>query len=410
MRLSLLAKREPIADIVEQTLAGFLSRWQQRPYEVRWHPGRPRLAAIRNRGDQPWLCNFYLNAMFPIGVDPQALEPLKREFSRSPRWWCRPLQKLYVDLAFSPSMAPLFAHAALGISPPLDEATGLVFVAGNYKLRLLDRRRGEVHCMLKNGFPPAAMQRELAARKLAAELGLPVPALKAAAADGTWLTEAYVSGTPLNRLADEGQARWAVDEVVRHLQSLAERTLKEETLGNYLAHLEDQITAYLSANPLFTQAQVQAWRQMTGALLVRLRLEGPQSLPRVLLALSHGDLQPGNILVNGATVWLIDWEYAALRQLSYDPLVFLSGSRFPRGMARRLQGIVEQGPSAGWAGLLWVKDFWATTGTRRLSVDLFLLEELALRLQENTNPWFRELDEGLMILEDETCHWLRVTG
>lgn len=396
MRLSLLAKREPLSDIVEQTLAGFLSRWQQRPHEVRWYPGRPRLAAIRNGGGQPWLCNFYLNAMFPLGVDPQALEPMKREFSRSPRWWCRPLQKLYVDLAFSPSTAPLFAHAALGISPPLAEAAGLVFVAGNHKLRLLDRRRGEVHGMLKKGFPPATMQRELTARKLAAELGLPVPALKAAAADGSWFTEAYVSGTPLNRLADKGQARRSLELSVEALGKLITATRREEDLGAYAEGLAEQVHFILDESHLISEDHKQTALRALASLMCQLNMLRPAVDNCVFTSLTHGDFQPGNILVDYRGPWLIDWEYAGRRQCGYDALVFGLRSRFPRGLARRLKSFLN-GEKESLSFLnMWPGLSRENAHKLRASVLLWLVEELVFYLQENINPLFRAPGQGLL--------------
>jgi len=50
---------------------------------------------------------------------------------------------------------------------------------------------------------------------------------------------------------------------------------------------------------------------------------------QILTALTHGDFQPGNILVDGDRVWLIDWEYSARRQVGYDALVYALCSRFP---------------------------------------------------------------------------------
>lgn len=410
MRLSLLLKREPLPVILEQTLTGFLSRWQGRHQKVRWYPGRPCLAAINRRGEQPWLCNFYLNAIFAPEVDPLALEPLVREFSRSTKWWRRPLQELYVKLAFSGKTSSLLAQAALGIAPPLPESAKLVIIAGNQKLRLLDRGGGEIHVMLKSGFPTNFMERELAVRQLAAGLGLPVPPLKTIAADGTWFTEAYVQGTPLNRLGAPDQVRRAVSEVAHHLRTLVEHTMKEESLSHYLAQLEDQVNAYLIASRLLTESQVRTWRQMTEALIGRLRRNGAKSRSKIYLSMTHGDLQPANILVNGTAIWFIDWEYASQRQLAYDSLVFLGRSRSPKGLARRLQELTEKGPASGEVNLSWRKDDWAETGSRRFFVDLFLLEELTLKLQENANRRFLQVGEGLQILGTETARWLRATG
>ena len=206
MRLSLLLPREPFPVIFEQTLSRFLLSWTGKPYEIRWYPKRPR-SAPHCRSGEFWLVNIYLNAIFIPRADPAIFDPVKQEFSRSLVWWRRWPQRLYVNMATSPLMAKWLAHAGVSLTPALPQAELMLIVPGNHKIRLLDYGEKTVYAIRKSGFPANFLEREIEVRRQAEELGLPVPHVKTVAGDGAWLSEEYVSGTPVNRLHDPAQAR-----------------------------------------------------------------------------------------------------------------------------------------------------------------------------------------------------------
>ena len=124
--------------------------------------------------------------------------------------------------------------------------------------------------------------------------------------------------------------------------------------------------------------------------------------------LAHGDFQPANILVDADRLWLIDWEYSGRRQAAYDVLTFMLESRFTRGLSGRLQRLITQGiPDGGlWPDFSCYANGWQDSRRRLLYGSLFLLEELALRLEENQNPSFVQLDNGLNILQQEISYCL----
>jgi tRNA A-37 threonylcarbamoyl transferase component Bud32 len=402
MRISLLLQREPFGTILEQTLAGFLETWSGRAHQVHWYEGRPSVGRMRRQGQQPWLCNIYLNAIFVPGAENRTFDPIRREFGRSLAWWRRPVQRAYVAVGTSRRGARWLAQAGVGISPPLPEAERVLIVAGNHKMRLLDRAGGLSYGILKSGFPPRFMQREIAARQQAAELGLPVPPLRAVAEDGTWFSERYVSGTPANRLADSQTAREAMRKTAEALATLLEQTLEREPLDAYVARLQGQIERLMRENHLLSKPQKQTLAKQVKTLTTRILRLSPAVGGSIATALTHGDFQPANILVNGEKMWLIDWEYAARRQAGYDALVYVSNSRSPAGLTARLGQMVDEGdgadslPLARWPGL-----GWEDVSRRRVHGLLFLLEELALHLEENANPCFYRLGDGLAILQVE---------
>jgi hypothetical protein len=70
--------------------------------------------------------------------------------------------------------------------------------------------------------------------------------------------------------------------------------------------------------------------------------------------------------------------------------------------------MITQGISDGglWPDFSCYANGWQDSRHRLLYGSLFLLEELALRLEENNNPIFVQLDNGLNILQQEISHCL----
>jgi Ser/Thr protein kinase RdoA (MazF antagonist) len=107
---------------------------------------------------------------------------------------------------------------------------------------------------------------------------------------------------------------------------------------------------------------------------------------------SHGDLQPGNIMVDpsGEDIRIIDWEHVGTRSLEYDSLVLSLSCRSGDGMAQRLERFVEGATTAVLAPLH--KDVrW-----RRARAHLLLLEEMAWYTAESTEPALRLPSRGLV--------------
>jgi hypothetical protein len=413
MRISLLLEREPFGAVLEATLGRFWEERTGRAHRVIWQMGRPNVGKLRNAiggnasgegGAQAWLANIYLNAIFVPEAQSMVFDPVRREFARSTVAWRRPAQAAYVALATGPGAAWL-AQAGLSVAPAIEGARHQLLVAGNHKLRLLDHRAGVAYGILKQGFDAQFLRRELATRQQAAALGLSVPELKEWTPDGWWFSEAYVSGTPVNRLSDPQAARAATQQACAALGRLLEATLHEEDAGVYAHGLRERVVALAQANRLLGEADRQALDETATALARLAEKDG-----RIATALGHGDFQAANVLVDDAGFWLIDWEYAARRQAGYDALVCALTARWPHEIAARLDALVNDGPGDDPVGALlragrWPGVDWREAGTRRRAAALFLLEELVLHLEENANPCFTRLGAALLTVMSEAAQW-----
>ena len=393
MRISLLLKREPFGKIFEKTLAGFLQSRFRRSYTVKWR----KAYSLSNPNSQLWLCNPYLNAIFVNEVCKEVLLPVIQEFSRSTKLWRRPFQKLYVDLSTKQWACKWFSSYIIEISPPLKKAENLLILGGNHHLRLLDYNEGAAFVIRKAGFDRELLVDDIRVRK--ENPYLPTPVIQDIAEDGSWYSEELILGTPVNRLEDKEQGKRAVRDVMAPLVQLYEKTARKVDLAEYTTGIVDRIEERIKRCSHFDRK--------TGDNLLKDLLELNKIIKgwqnkEIVLAQTHGDFQPANILFGKEQAWLIDWEYTAERQIAYDGLVFALEARSSLGLKPRvLQAINDDVSECGQvlSTIPYVR--WQDRDERLESLALFLVEKLDLKVMEVCNPVFFGLDKefGLFCME-----------
>src|SRR5207244_8868543 len=196
-----------------------------------------------------------------------------------------------------------------------------------------------------------------------------------------WFTEELIPGTPLNRVPGAADRARAFAAARAALGRLVARTLRSVGVKGYVDALVREV-AEAAAAPLFATQRATLGRTLATLARVIERLPGPST---VETAETHGDFQPGNVLVARDGVWLIDWEYTGRRQAGFDLLTHRLASRFPAGLAARVHEAAGGGDRLGEAMHGWPGVDWSTTEARRRALALFLLEELLVRVRENAS-------------------------
>ncbi|HKE18067.1 MAG TPA: phosphotransferase [Kofleriaceae bacterium] len=119
-----------------------------------------------------------------------------------------------------------------------------------------------------------------------------------------------VEGVPLPAvLADPGQRAAAIAAVVEQLRELHALDPSGIAEGDPLAHARGEHAAQ-RARPGFP-----AWAAALDPIFDEIEAILARDRRRVV---SHNDLNPGNILWDGARAWLVDWEVAGLGHPFYD--------------------------------------------------------------------------------------------
>jgi hypothetical protein len=396
MRISLLLEREPFGKVLEKTFAEFLSERFGRVFGVKWKIGRvwPHLSADNTA--QVWLCNPYLNAIFVPNVRKQVLLPIIQEYSRNRVGWKRPLQKGYVATAIRPVSSWFFATYRLDVTPGLEHPENFLLMGGNNHIRFHDYEAGKAYVITKSGFDINLMQNELNVRVNNPFLPCPELAEKAT----TWYSETLVSGTPLNRLDDPNRVVRAIRELTDSLFQLYQKSVVWDDLERYSEALLKEIQYYTQKCCLDQDSLSMVTNNAKAVkdFLVSLKSWSSYTVP---LVQTHGDFQPGNILVDDDKTWLIDWEYTAPRQAAYDLLVFVTQSRF-RGFSERVSAILSDNLLDGVALLEKCPYIdWTNLESKKIMLGLFLFEELLLKLKQDAPEIFQKPSVGFGEFLDE---------
>jgi hypothetical protein len=385
VRTSLLLNQEPFGNILEQTLQKYWTALYHQVYSVDFSKPHKRSVFRATGAQQAWFGNIYLN-FFAVRETPAvAFDNLKSEYQHTPVRWRRWPQKAYVHCAIKPMFRKCLAQAALYVTPAIPDAHDTLILGGNRRLRLLHPSRGTSTVILKAGYPEKYLTHEVAVRqRLQLDFS---PQLKHVSVDEGWYEETYVKGTPLNRLARRDVSVLVETAHTYLLKKLVEPTLQVVNMQDYVARVISKIDVLdvldvtLSVRNII-QRMVKKWRGST--------IDIPVSM-------THGDFQPANILYDGHQITVIDWECVGERHAAYDALVYQLGVRQTSTWPESLQNMVMDSSLSflrHWPGL-------STQVERRLSIFIFLLDELNMLVSEAFEVSFRKPSTSLKSKVDE---------
>lgn len=327
---------------------------------------------------------------------PDAAAPVRRFlrdlFRYTPVRRRAPAQWLVGTLAATPAGIRVLARPGFSAMPPLPDARWIAVVPGNQRVRTLDFARGTSRVFLKQGFDPHTMRTEIALR--ASGQPGPFPPIVAHDERATWFEEPVIDAYALPRCPPWFPRRELRAAALRAVENWAASGRRTDDGGRYAAGLRESIEHGIRAlRARFGESEIPAGVVEHADALVRVAAAADE----VVLAPSHGDLQPGNVLVDrrSRAVTVIDWEHCRERSSTYDRLVLLLGSRSGGNLNERIAAFLA-GRSAE-PGLNELPD-----GPRRVPLTgVFLLEELDWYVRESLSGPYLKPSAGLGALVRE---------
>jgi hypothetical protein len=275
------------------------------------------------------------------------------------------------------------------VRPALPDAEDRLVLPGNRRLRIFHFGRGLVRVVLKAGYDPATMEREVALRTDPAAPLQPFPQIRASGANPHFFDERILDGYALPRCPPWLSRRRVVDRAFGLLDEWLTATRQASSIDDYLQRVVGELEGNLALLQQRLGLNVEGLRHWGQVLAERAR-----QADEVVLAQSHGDFQPGNVLLDrrGRRVWLIDWEHSRRRSFTYDYFVYGLSTRSGSGLATRLRAFVEG--SVVPRGLSPRE----VTGRPQRAVALarFLLEDLAWVVAESAQDPLRAASAGLV--------------
>lgn len=367
MHVSALARREPIHDILALTLSRAWSEQFGRPV---------RVERTAFPGAQEWRLHESLSAYTHRSIARPARRFLAdnnrytRSRSKLPARWVRG------TLAASRAAQVMRqVEHRLWVDPPLEDPGQLVIAPGNQRVRIFDLRTGAVRAVLKDGFDPAAMRTEIEVRAS----GNPGPFVPITDHDpgGAWFEEPLVDGFSLASCPPWRPYPSYLRRAAVALDEWQDRSAEPRDAG---AHATEVAGAAHTVAARLEEAH--GWELARRVAEVAAALTSrAQGLGVVPHAWSHGDLQPGNIVVARAdeALVLVDWEACAWRLRWYDALVHELLRRVDHGRPERLAAFVRDGRLLDDLGL--VPDGWDRPRRDAVAAAV-VLEDLAWALRE----------------------------
>ena len=179
-------------------------------------------------------------------------------------------------------------------------------------------------------------------------------------------------------------------------------TARPTTVGEYTRSLYEKIQDSLSLIPHIKVDVARNILNIASTLVASLADNADQEF---FVAYCHGDFHQGNILSNGADYWILDWEYSGEKQISYDYLILLLGSRVESGYSSRFLRMITTDLDASNAEVAsgWPKMNWQDG--KNIYLTVFLLEELAFYVEENGNPIFYKKAD---VLEGRCAEFMKI--
>lgn len=311
--------------MLRTTLQRGLSDWMGRVVRVR-APG----------AGQTWRVQPLLSACYVRSPGRAVRRYLRDGMRYTPRRRRLPVQFAGATALTTRSGLLLSSRPLFAIEPGLIRARELVVLPGNQRVRILDFGAGSSRVLAKEGFDRAGMRREIAVRG-SGRPG-PFPPITAADPDAGWFVEPIVDAVALPRLPPWRSRERALERALARLGAWQAGHGRTRPGAEWARDEGGAVRAALEAVAVRFQVDLGGLERHLDALLARAAV-GP-----VELAPSHGDFQPGNLLVDGrGEVHLIDWERSAERMRRYDEWTLRLRSRSPPGLGDRISRALRGG-------------------------------------------------------------------
>lgn len=385
MKIDNLLKREDFYSILEHTLNHYYRDILHNNVKVRVENGKLANSVV-----------IYpkLNRIIRRKPDRKIVTGIYRSFNINDNCIKKFFAQLYITLLVNSrgimSSRSIF-YSDLSVFTPLHEICG-----GNKKVRINDYNHMQSDVVIKDGFRDDYFRSEMSFR-LTHKAPYLVPILEYGE---DWYREQLIDGTSLARVTDKVLYQNLLQKALGYLGELVEQTRAYVSGEDYSKLLEKEIRENLEK--VFTVKNDVNFERHTVEGLVQQLLERVSKIERIPIAISHGDFQTGNILVDKQEkVYIIDWETYKTRSVWYDAIAALLFIR----RVGRWKNILKNQTEKNIADAIYHYDKERVCSVEQ-AIAVLLLEDLSFRLTDtlmvpgvlgssSINSFIREVtDEG----------------
>lgn len=341
-----------------------------------------------------------INIIAGNNVDRARIIKLGQEFGYHQNPLRNFLQNYYVNHLFSFPISIFSSKYCINLAPWTEDLDEVIIIPGNHSARFIEYESGR-SVVIPHESAQEFVVNEIKIRPILHNLSVPSEFEVIDELNG--YSEEIISGIPVNRLRNSTLEVETVAKVKNELLQLYSSTFSVEKKNTFISRTQRKCLYILDTlNHFIEESFIKRIHSTQMTIWNRLDEKLPDNVP---VAMTHGDLQLGNILVSDENIkkfYLIDWEYCAIRMLYYDALVLDLNARFPSNISKRITKFAASNDIE--------KINWASTGNfdEEISINAlifsFLAEDLILRLQEAMVS--KNISVGFSTFLDETEKYL----
>lgn len=374
MTISDLQRREDFYDINNKTLEKYFSEINRLSHRVRICGHNFTYSANKSY----FFVYPKINAIVTKYNSEEVRKYIFKEFSNNPNLLKRFAIYLYTRLLLK--SRGTFSDKCISIEPKIKDENSLLIFPGNKKIKIFNFKENYIDNIVKESFIDYCFNKELDFRLNNTKYDF---VLGVDRYSNRWYREKIIDGVSLPRISDKNKHKLFKKNVNKLLDLLQEDTAKEIEMGEYINTLVSRIKE--ESYKLEDKSEKFNFEKNLEKFLACLISKIVNKKDIILLSLSHGDMQEGNVIIRETDekIFVVDWETWGERTIWYDKLMFNYNLRniykFINNLKKYLFNyknvICEDKNDVSAADL----------NQRKVIAIIFILEDLLWQIEESNN-------------------------
>lgn len=373
MTISDLQRRENFYEINNKTLEKYFSEINRLSHRVKICGSNDAFSINKSY----FFVYPKINAIVTKDNSEEVRKYIFKEFSNNPSLLKRFAIYFYTRLLLKSKGK--FSDKCISIEPKIKDENSLLIFPGNKKIKIFNFKGNYIDNIIKESFIDHCFNKELDFRlnnKYDFVLGVE-------RYSNRWYREKIIDGVSLPRISDKNKHELLKENVNNILDLLQEDKKKKIEIGEHAEKLVCKIKK--GSRELENKSEKFNFERNLEKFLMRLVNMIANRKDIILLSLSHGDMQEGNVIIRRADekIFIVDWETWGERTTWYDKLMFNYNLRNIYKFVSNLKKYLLNHKD------IICKDrndiFTVDLKLRRVIAIIFILEDLLWQIEESNN-------------------------
>jgi len=374
MTISDLQRRENFYEINNKTLEKYFSEINRLLHRVKICEDSPTYSTNKSY----FFIYPRINAIVTKDSSREVREYIYKEFSNNPSLLKRFAIYFYTRLLLKSKGK--FSDKCISIEPKIKDEDSLLIFPGNKKIKIFNFQENYIDNIVKESFIDYSFNKELDFRLNNTKYDF---VLGVERYSNRWYREKIIDGVSLPRISNKNKHKLFKVNVNKLLDLLQEDTEKEIEMGEYVNTLVSKIKK--ESRKLEDKSEKFNFEKNLEKFLTYLIGKIVNKKDVILLSLSHGDMQEGNVIIRKADekIFIVDWETWSERTIWYDKLMFNYNLRNIYRFIDNLKQYIFNCKN------IICKDkngiFTTDLNRRKAIAIIFILEDLVWQIEESNN-------------------------